>query len=95
LDGSEEALAGLVRPGNAGANTAADKIAVLVAALAQLPKRVAAREAILVRVALGGRNARAGRLLPRRPDALLGRLRLTEPVRTAILALDEDAWARG
>jgi len=54
LDGSEEALAGLLRPGNAGANTAEDKIAVLDAALAQLPKRVAAREAILVRADSAG-----------------------------------------
>ena len=37
LDGTEEALAGVLRPGNAGANTAADQIAVLDAALAQFP----------------------------------------------------------
>jgi hypothetical protein len=54
LDGSEEALAGMLRPGNAGANTAADQIAVLDAALAQLPKRVAAREQILVRADSAG-----------------------------------------
>jgi hypothetical protein len=37
LDNSGEFLAGLLRPGNAGANTAADHIAVLDAALAQIP----------------------------------------------------------
>jgi hypothetical protein len=37
LDNSGEFLAGLLRPGNAGANTAADHIAVLDAALAQVP----------------------------------------------------------
>lgn len=37
LDGTEEALAGMLRPGNAGANTATDHIAVVDDALAQLP----------------------------------------------------------
>jgi Transposase DDE domain group 1 len=93
LDGSQEALAGMLRPGNAGANTAADQIAVLEAALAQLPAKVAAREAILVRADSAGATHE---LLDFCRD---GRLRfsvgfdLTEPIRDAILALDEDAWA--
>src|SRR5262249_8565136 len=37
LDETGEHLAGVLRPGNAGANTAADHVAVLDAALAQLP----------------------------------------------------------
>lgn len=37
LDNTGEALAGILRPGNAGANTAADHISVLDLALAQLP----------------------------------------------------------
>lgn len=37
LDNSGEFLAGLLRPGNAGADTAADHITVLDQALAQLP----------------------------------------------------------
>jgi hypothetical protein len=92
LDGSEEALAGRLRPGNAGANTAADQIAVLDAALGQLPKRVAAREPILVRADSAGATHE---LLEFCRD---GRLRfsvgfdLTEPVRTAILSRGEDAW---
>jgi hypothetical protein len=92
LDGSEQALAGRLRPGNAGANTAADQIAVLAAALAQLPKRVAARESILVRADSAGATHE---LLDFCRD---GRLRfsvgfdLTEPIRTAILVLGEDAW---
>jgi hypothetical protein len=92
LDGSEEALAGVLRPGNAGANTAVDQIAVVDAALAQLPKRVAAREAILVRADSAGATHE---LLDFCHD---GRVRfsvgfdLTEPVRDALLALDRDAW---
>jgi len=42
-----EPLAGMLRPGNAGANDAADQIAVLDAALAQLPEQ--ARSRVLVR----------------------------------------------
>jgi DDE family transposase len=92
LDGTEQALAGMLRPGNAGANTADDQIEVLDAALARLPQRVAAREPILVRADSAGAT-----------HALLdycrdGKLRfsvgfdLTEPVRAAILSLPEAAW---
>ncbi|MGH8882610.1 MAG: transposase, partial [Stackebrandtia sp.] len=38
-DETNEALAGMLRPGNAGANTAADHIEVTDAALAQIPDR--------------------------------------------------------
>ena len=41
-DASGEALAGMLRPGNAGANTAADHVVVLDEALAQLPEQVRA-----------------------------------------------------
>jgi hypothetical protein len=92
LDGTGEALAGLLRPGNAGSNTAADKIAVLDAALAQLPRRVAAREQILVRADSAGATHE---LLGFCRD---GRLRfsvgfeLTEAIRAAILAIEPQAW---
>jgi hypothetical protein len=36
-DETGEALAGLLRPGNAGSNTAADQIAVIEQALRQIP----------------------------------------------------------
>jgi len=41
-DGTGEALAGLLRPGNAGANSLADHFSVLDAAVAQLPEVIAA-----------------------------------------------------
>jgi hypothetical protein len=92
LDGSQEALAGRLRPGNAGSNTSADQIAVLDAALEQIPKRVAAREPILMRADSAGAT-----------HALMTHSRqcgvrysvgfdLIEPVRAAILAVDERAW---
>src|SRR5207244_3383172 len=40
LAGSQEALAGLLRPGNAGSNTAADLLVVVGEALRQLPPSV-------------------------------------------------------
>jgi Transposase DDE domain group 1 len=50
--GSGEALAGLLRPGSAGSNSAADHIAILDAALAQLP--AGERAHVLVRTDTGG-----------------------------------------
>jgi hypothetical protein len=50
--GSGETLAGMLRTGSAGANTAADHIEVLDAALAQLPE--AERGRVLVRADTGG-----------------------------------------
>ena len=50
--GSGEALAGLLRPGNAGANNAADLLATLDLALAQLPEQLAGQ--VLVRSDGGG-----------------------------------------
>ena len=51
-EGTGEPLAILLRPGNAGSNTAADHIAVIKAALAQLPSHRRGRRAgrkILIR----------------------------------------------
>ncbi len=52
VHGSGEALAGLLRPGSAGSNSAADHISVLDAALAQLPEHE--RPNVLVRTDTGG-----------------------------------------
>jgi hypothetical protein len=48
-DNSNEALAGMLRPGNAGSNTAADLIAVLDQALAQIPDEFRHGYPLLVR----------------------------------------------
>lgn len=52
VHGSGEALAGLLRPGSAGSNSAADHISVLDAALAQLPEHERAQ--VVVRTDTGG-----------------------------------------
>jgi len=49
LDATGEALAGLLRPGNAGSNTAADHVTVLGQALAQIPEQHRYGVPILVR----------------------------------------------
>jgi hypothetical protein len=63
LDGSGEGLVGLLRPGNAGSNSAADHELVLIEALQQLPAE-ALDEEILVRSDIGGGDARLHRHVP-------------------------------
>jgi hypothetical protein len=85
-------LTGRLRPGNAGANDAADHIAVLSDALAQLPRDVVEGEQIVMRTDSAGATHE---LLDFCRD---GRIRytvgfdLTEPVRQAILAAPDQAW---
>ncbi len=88
---TEEALAGILRPGNAGANTACDQIEVFEQALAQLPEG-AKRPGLLVRADSGGAtHAFLDHVVARGCQFSVG-FDLTEPVREAILALPERAW---
>lgn len=88
-----EPLAGLLRPGNAGANTVADQIEVAEEALEQLPADVAADSEIILRFDSAG--ATHGLL----DWAREGRIRfsvgfdLTEPVREAISRIPDQRWA--
>jgi len=91
-DETGEALAGELRPGNAGANTAADQIAVAEQALEQIPVEHVERLEILLRVDSAGATHE---LIDWCREA---RIRfsvgydLTEAVRAAILDLPEHAW---
>ncbi len=58
LDNTGEALAGVLRPGNAGSNTAADHVVVTDAALAQIPDAERHGQLILVRADGAGRRRR-------------------------------------
>jgi hypothetical protein len=88
---TEEALAGLLRPGNAGFNTAADHINVLERSLVQLPEQ-AIGPGLLVRCdRAGATHAFLDHVDARRFRFSVG-LDLTEPVREAILALPESSW---
>ena len=73
LEGSEGALDGILRPGNAGSNTGADQVAAIEAALEQLPPEAMGGDPGARR--LGRLRARGGRLLPRGRHPLLGRAR--------------------
>ena len=93
LDETGEAPAGMLRPGNAGSNTAADHRQVLDLALGQLDPQALAGE-ILVRADGAGATHE---LCSYCHD---GNLRfsfgfdLTEPVREAIVSMPESAWIK-
>src|SRR5215207_7723060 len=93
-DETREALGGLLRPGNAGANTAADHVAVLDLALEQIPAEHIESIEILVRADSAG--ATHGLIDYCRQASIRFSVgyELTEPVRAAILDIPEDAWVR-
>jgi Transposase DDE domain group 1 len=85
-----EALAGILRPGCAGANTAADHIAVLERALAQLPHGTAG-PGTLVRCDSGGASHDFLDAVTARGLAFSVGFDLSERVREACLAVPQDA----
>ena len=98
LDNTNEALAGMLRPGNAGANTAADHIEVTDAALAQIPDEHRHGSPILVRAdGAGATKAWLAHLRSLRDQHGLDvefsvGFTMTDRVQEAILALPAYAW---
>jgi len=92
LDNTNEALAGILRVGNAGSNTAADHIAVLDLALAQLPDAPRAG-AILVRTDGAGCSHAWVEHLAAGGFAYSTGFPVTEAVRTAIATVPAWVWA--
>jgi hypothetical protein len=93
-----EALAGLLRPGNAGSNTAGDHVTVLDMALAALPAQARPRPgeadspAVLVRTdAAGATHVFAAALAERGCGFSLG-FGIEENVQQAILAVPAGGW---
>jgi Transposase DDE domain group 1 len=91
LDATGEALAGLLRPGNAGSNTAVDHVEILDLALAQLPvdpheQEVIARtdSAALTHGFIDACRARGVRFAVGHD--------LTAPIRTACLSVPNSWW---
>ena len=98
-DNSGEFLAGLLRPGNAGANTAADHITVLDAALAQIPDAHRHGIPVLVRTdGAGCSKAFLAHVRGLREQAVITEFSVgwavTERERGAIDRLPAGAWAR-
>jgi hypothetical protein len=91
-DETREALGGLLRPGNAGANTAADHVAVLDLALAQIPAEHIESIEILVRADTAGATHGLLDYCHEHDLRFSVGYELTEPVRAAIRELGEDAW---
>jgi len=92
LDESREALAGVLRPGNAGANTAADHIDMVDLALEQLPRQVVEQAQIVVRTdSAAATHELTDELRVAKINFLMG-LDLTAGVREAILGLPEQTW---
>jgi len=92
LDETREALGAVLRPGNAGSNTADDHVAVLDLALAQIPVEHIEALEILVRADSAG--ATHGLIDYCREGNLRFSVgyELTERVRAAILKVPADAW---
>jgi hypothetical protein len=97
LDNTGEALAGLLRPGNAGANTAADHVALLDQALAQIPDAHRHGTPVLVRAdSAGSAKAFLAHIRALRERGIhtffsVG-YPVTEPVHRAIRALPGQVW---
>jgi hypothetical protein len=92
LDETREALAGVLRPGNAGANTATDHVDVVDLALEQLPRDVVERSPIVVRTdSAAATHDLCDELRAAQINFLMG-YDLTETVRQAILGLPASAW---
>jgi len=91
LDETGEPLAGLLRPGNAGANSASDHFEVLQLALEQLPEADLDRE-ILVRTDIGGRTHAFTRDCREAGIRFSVGCEVDERVREAILRMPESAW---
>ena len=102
-DQTREVLAMMLRPGNAGSNTAADHVTVIDRALAQIPEPQVEMIDILIRAdSAGATHATADHCHGADLRFSFG-YELTEPVRSAILttpgagwiaALDQDGSAR-
>jgi Transposase DDE domain group 1 len=91
-DGTGEVLAGVLRPGNAGANTTADHVHLLTVALLAIPAAVRARGPILVRSdAAGATHGFVEAIVAARHLFSVG-FDCDARVRAAILATPERAW---
>ena len=92
--GSGEPVVGLLRPGNAGSNTAADHIQATTLALAQLPKRLRRGRQTLIRTDSGGGTHEFVAWLAKRGRWLsysVG-MTITDAIHQAVLKVPASAW---
>lgn len=91
LDATGEALAGLLRPGNAGSGTAADHVVVLDDALAQLPVDPAQAEVIARADSAGLSHGFLEACRARQVRFVVGH-RLTADLAQVLVGVPERAW---
>ena len=91
LDATGEALAGILRPGNAGSNTAVDNIAVLDASLAQLPINSAEVE-VIVRTDAAGMTHKYLDACRERHVRFISGHELSADIATVLVSLPEQRW---
>jgi hypothetical protein len=91
LDATGEALAGLLRPGRAGSNNSADHLAVLDAALAQLPVTAADTEIVVRTDTAGATHDFIDGCIERRVGFLVG-LPIDAAVREGLMLVQEEHW---
>lgn len=91
LDATGEALAGLLRPGNAGSGTATDHITVLADALDQLPVDPNETEVIVRADSAGWSHEFVGDCRERHVRFVIGH-QLTVEIASVLISLPEQAW---
>ena len=91
LDNTNEALAALLRPGNAGSNTATDHLTVVEAALTQLPDRWRSKPILIRADGAGYSHALISALSQQGLEFSVG-YPVTEAVRDAIALVPKWAW---
>jgi hypothetical protein len=93
-----EGLAGILRPGNAGANTTADHVRILAMALAALPEQARPKPGkrqspkLLIRTDSAGATYGFAAACRQAGCGFSFGFAVDEPVRTAILTLPKRAW---
>ena len=93
LDATGEALAGLLRRGNAGSGTAKDHICVLDASLAQLPIDPARHE-VIVRTDSGGTSHALAEGARERGVRFIGGVQLRAPLAQVVTSVPKKRWKR-
>jgi hypothetical protein len=91
-DETREAVAIMLRPGNAGSNTAADHVTVIDRALAQIPDAQVEMIGILIRADSAGATHQTADHCHACDLRFSFGYELTETVRSAILTTPDDAW---
>jgi len=93
LDATGEALAALLRPGNAGSGTTADHVWVLEASLAQLPLDPSRHE-VIVRTDSGGTSHGLAEACRDKGVRFVGGCQMKAPLAQVVTTLEKNRWKR-